>query len=92
MLRIPCPYCELRDESEFIFGGPAHVTRPGPEVDDRTWTRYLFTRDNPVGIHYERWLHAYGCGLWFHVVRNVSNHTILHVYEMNEPKPEHLGQ
>jgi heterotetrameric sarcosine oxidase delta subunit len=90
MLRIPCPYCELRDESEFIFGGPAHVTRPGFEVDDRTWTRYLFTRDNPVGIHYERWLHAYGCGLWFNVARDVSTHNILSVYEMGEAKPEQV--
>ena len=59
MLRIPCPYCGVRDEPEFIFGGPAHVTRPGPEVDDATWTRYLYERDNPAGLHFERWLHAH---------------------------------
>ena len=92
MLRIPCPYCELRDESEFIFGGPAHVTRPGPEVDDRAWTGYLFTRENPVGIHYERWLHAYGCGLWFNVARDATNHDILNVYEMGESRPECVRQ
>ena len=32
MLRIPCPYCGVRDEPEFIFGGPSHITRPAFEV------------------------------------------------------------
>ena len=90
MLRIPCPYCGVRDEPEFIFGGPAHVTRPACEVDDATWTRYLFDRDNPVGLHFERWLHAYGCGLWFNVARNTLTHELVTVYAMGDPKPDHL--
>ena len=40
MLRIPCPYCGVRDEPEFFFGGPAHVTRPADALDGR----YLFPR------------------------------------------------
>ena len=62
MLRISCPYCGVRDEPEFLFGGPSHVTRPAFEVDDRAWSEYLFARENPAGLHFERWLHAYGCG------------------------------
>jgi sarcosine oxidase subunit delta len=77
MLRVPCPYCGPRDEPEFIFGGPAHVIRPPPDVDDATWTEYLFSRDNPVGVHVERWLHAYGCGQWFNVARHTVSHEIL---------------
>lgn len=88
MLRIPCPYCTVLDETEFVFGGPAHVTRPSPDVDDVTWTKYLFTRENPVGIHYERWLHASGCGLWFNVSRDTTTHEILSVYVMGDAKPE----
>jgi sarcosine oxidase, subunit delta len=90
MLRIPCPYCGVRDEPEFIFGGPSHVTRPPFEVDDATWTEYLFARDNPVGLHFERWLHAYGCGLWFSAARNTLTHEFAAVYAMGDPKPDHL--
>lgn len=89
MLRIPCPYCSVRDEVEFIFGGPSHITRPSPDVDDVTWTKYLFARENPVDIHYERWLHAYGCGLWFNVARDTTTHEIFTCYAMGEAKPKH---
>lgn len=87
MLRISCPYCGLRDETEYVFGGPSHVSRPAPEVSDAEWTDYLFSRDNPKGVHYERWQHAYGCGRWFNLARNTATHEILAVYRMNEPKP-----
>lgn len=87
MLQIPCPYCGVRDEPEFSFGGPSHVTRPGLEVSDQEWTAYLFNRDNPKGIHYERWQHAYGCGRWFNVARNTATHEILAIYRMGAGKP-----
>jgi sarcosine oxidase subunit delta len=90
MLRIPCPYCGVRDEPEFIFGGPSHITRPALEVDDATWTQYLFDRENPAGLHHERWLHAYGCGLWFNVARNTLTHELVAVYAMGDPKPDTL--
>jgi len=88
MLRIPCPYCGVRDEPEFTFGGPSHVTRPPPDADDATWTSYLFTRENPAGVHLERWLHTYGCGRWFNVARDTSTHAILKSYAMGDPAPE----
>jgi sarcosine oxidase, subunit delta len=88
MLRIPCPYCGTRDEPEFIFGGPSHVTRPEHEVDDATWADYLFTRDNPVGVHFERWQHVYGCAQWFNVARNTLTHEIVAIYAMGDPKPD----
>jgi sarcosine oxidase, subunit delta len=87
MLRIPCPYCGVRDEPEYTFGGPSHISRPAFAVSDVEWTDYLFNRDNPKGIHYERWLHAYGCGRWFNVARHTVTHEILAVYRMGEPKP-----
>ena len=88
MLRIACPYCGERDEMEFAFGGPSHITRPGLEADDATWTDYLFVRDNTVGTHFERWLHAYGCNRWFNVARNTLTHEVLRVYLMGDPKPQ----
>ena len=87
MLRIPCPYCGMRDEPEYSFGGPSHVTRPTPQASDAEWTSYLFNRENPKGIHFERWLHAYGCGRWFNIARNTVTHAILAVYPMGAPAP-----
>jgi heterotetrameric sarcosine oxidase delta subunit len=87
MLRIPCPYCGVRDESEFTFGGPSHVTRPAFEAEDLVWTDYLFNSDNPKGIHYERWNHAFGCGCWFNVARHTVTHEIFAAYRMGQPAP-----
>jgi heterotetrameric sarcosine oxidase delta subunit len=91
MLRIPCPYCGVRDEPEFTFGGPSHVTRPTPAADDLTWTNYLFTRENPAGVHYERWLHIFGCGRWFNLARDTCTHEILKSYVMGAPRPDLTG-
>lgn len=87
MLRIPCPHCGVRDEPEFVFGGPTHVTRPDAAVSDEVWADYLFVRENRVGLHYERWLHAYGCGRWFNAVRNTLTHEIVKTYLMGDPRP-----
>lgn len=92
MLRIPCPFCGLRDESEFAFGGPSHITRPPTTCDDATWTSYLWERENPAGVHYERWVHGFGCGRWFNVARNTLTHDILAVYAMGEPRPDLSGE
>jgi len=86
MLRIKCPWCGVRDQTEFKFGGEAHITRPDSmdEVSDREWAHYLFYRKNPKGIHHERWLHNYGCRQWFNVVRDTVTHEIHEVYKMGE--------
>ncbi len=89
MLRISCPWCGPRAEIEFRCGGQSHIARPGPPeaVDDITWGRYLAERDNPCGLHYERWLHVAGCRRWFNVARDTTTHQILAVYRMEEPVP-----
>lgn len=91
MLRISCPYCGVRDGAEYAFGGPTHIVRPAFGANDSEWTDYLFNRDNPQGLHYERWHHAYGCGRWFNVARNTVTHEILAVYRMGESRPECLN-
>lgn len=88
MLRIGCPWCGTRDEFEFYFGGESHVSRPGLESSDLEWSDYLFNEDNPKGIHYEQWLHKYGCGRWFNVARDTVTHEIYAIYEMGEAKPD----
>src|SRR5690242_20701985 len=82
MLCIPCPYCGAREEVEFTYGGASHVSRPELSATDREWTHYLYHRENPRGPYAERWLHAFGCGRWFNVVRNTLTHELLAVYPM----------
>ncbi|MBA3325424.1 MAG: sarcosine oxidase subunit delta [Rhodobacteraceae bacterium] len=70
MLLLTCPCCGISgEETEFAPGGEAHLRRAGPGSSDAAFAAYLFTRKNPRGVHFERWLHAYGCGKWFHVAR-----------------------
>jgi sarcosine oxidase subunit delta len=90
MLQISCPWCGPRDEMEFSCGGQSHIARPGPwdSVSDDTWGDYLFTRDNPRGIHRERWHHTAGCRQWFNVARDTVSHRILAVYRMTDPAPQ----
>ncbi|MBC7156345.1 MAG: sarcosine oxidase subunit delta, partial [Rhodobacteraceae bacterium] len=57
------------DESELAPGGPAYLRREGPDSDDAAFEAYLFLRDNPRGVHFERWRHAAGCGKWFVAAR-----------------------
>jgi len=86
MLRIICPYCGLRDQVEFQFGGESHIARPeNPEqASDSEWANYMFYRDNIKGLHYERWVHSFGCRQWFTVARDTATHEITEVFPMGE--------
>jgi heterotetrameric sarcosine oxidase delta subunit len=93
MLLIACPWCGPRDEVEFRCGGQSHIARPEPydEVTDEAWARYLFTRQNPKGVHFERWVHAAGCRQWFNLARDTVTHEIKAVYGMDEARPTLAG-
>jgi len=90
MLRLDCPWCGPREETEFRYGGQAHVARPeDPEaVSDAEWAAFVFLRDNPKGVFAERWCHASGCRRWFNVVRDTRTNEVLAVYRLDEPRPE----
>jgi len=60
-------------------------------VTDAVWADYLFFRDNPKGVIFERWVHSHGCGEWFNVARDTVTHEILAIYPMGDPKPEQKG-
>ena len=72
MLLIDCPWCGKRAETEFRYGGQAHLARPErpAELDDKAWSEFLFVRTNPRGPYAERWNHQHGCQRWFNVRRN----------------------
>ena len=86
MILINCPYCGERDQSEFSNGGEAHVARPenSESLNDKDWGQYVFYRDNPKGIFYERWVHSHGCKKWFNAVRNTSTDEIFKIYKLDE--------
>jgi sarcosine oxidase subunit delta len=89
MQLIACPYCGPREETEFHYGGQAHIAYPAEHaaLSDEEWARFLFFRDNPEGPFAERWVHSSGCRRWFNAVRDTATHQILAVYRTDEPKP-----
>ena len=89
MLLISCPWCGLRDETEFSYGGEAHIARPqDPEkLSDEQWADYLFLRANPKGTHLERWVHTHGCRRWFNAARNTVTDEISAIYRIGERPP-----
>ena len=91
MLLIHCPYCRMdRPESEFRYGGEAHVARPAEpaNVSDAEWAAFLYTRANPKGIHAERWRHVHACGRFFNALRNTVTDQILKTYPAGTPRPD----
>lgn len=90
MLLIRCPYCEMeRPETEFRHGGQAHVARPADPMatSDDEWAAYLYLRDNPKGLHAERWRHVHGCGRFFNCLRDTVSDGIALTYKAGEPRP-----
>ena len=91
MLLIPCPHCGPRAEIEFRCGGEAHIARPDPATaTDEAWADYLYMRDNPKGLHLERWWHVHGCRRWFNVARGTTDEVIVAVYPMGAAAPDGL--
>lgn len=91
MLILQCPYCGVTaDETELSAGGEAHLKRFGPGSDDAEFQAYLFQRENPKGVHFERWRHSYGCGKWFHAARNTATLEVYGTYfaQVTEPPAE----
>ena len=90
MMLIECPWCGGRDETEFRYGGEAHIARPeDPDaLSDEAWADYLFMRANPRGVHAERWMHAQGCRRWFNALRHTVSHEVVAVYPMGEARPD----
>lgn len=88
MLTLTCPYCGLlADETELAAGGEAHLKRHGPGSSDDDLQDYLFTRENPRGVHFERWRHAYGCGKWFHAARDTMTLEVFGTYPAQTFRP-----
>ncbi|MFZ9034631.1 MAG: sarcosine oxidase subunit delta [Francisellaceae bacterium] len=86
MFEIKCPWCGLRNQTEFSCGGQAN--RPYPKnslnLDDQAWGEYLFFHANPKGLFEEQWCHDHGCRRWFKVIRDTTTNKIINVYAIGK--------
>ena len=88
MLLLECPYCGAEcEETELSPGGEAHIKRYGPGSSDQDFEAYLFMRENPKGVHFERWRHVYGCGKWFHAARCTQSLEVFGTYASQTFEP-----
>jgi sarcosine oxidase, subunit delta len=89
MLLIECPYCGVRAELEFLYGGQAHRARPltPAALSDQEWADYLYGRDNRKGVHAERWRHVHGCGRFFNALRDTTSDHFIATYRIGEQPP-----
>ncbi|NCO85273.1 MAG: sarcosine oxidase subunit delta [Rhodobacterales bacterium] len=92
MLTLHCPHCgTLAAETELTAGGEAHLKRFGPGSDDDSFEGYLFMRENPKGVHFERWRHSYGCGKWFIAARCTATLEVFGTYPaQSSAPPQHI--
>jgi len=88
VLILTCPYCGIAaDETELAPGGEAHVRRHGPGSSDEEFEEYQFVRENPKGVHFERWRHSHGCGKWFHAARHTVTLEVYGTYPAQTIEP-----
>ena len=88
MLIFQCPCCgAMAPETELTAGGEAHLKRFGPGSNDEEFEGYLFMRENPRGVHFERWRHAHGCGKWFHAARDTMTLEVFGTYSAQTTEP-----
>jgi len=85
MLRISCPFCGIRDHSEFSYGGDASVEYPALDAPESQWLEAVFQRENLDGVVLETWQHLQGCRMWIVVERDTRTHAIHSV------RPAHEG-
>lgn len=77
----------LAEETELHAGGEAHIVRATAGDSDAEFEAYMFLRKNVKGVVFERWLHQYGCGKWFHAARNSTSHQIYGTYPAQSAEP-----
>ncbi len=88
MLILNCPNCGINcDETELAPGCEAHLKRHGPGSSEDEFRDYLFAKENPRGVHFERWRHANGCGKWFHAARDTVTLEVFGTYSAQTFEP-----
>ncbi len=85
MLRIECPWCGVRDETEFRYRGDASLSRPESNASLAEFCAQTYIRENRRGWHLEWWLHVGGCRKLLKVVRHTDTHEIRTVGHAQDP-------
>ena len=85
MIRIPCPFCGVRDHSEFGYGGDGSIVYPPLDASAEEWHDAVFQRENIRGVQTETWQHVSGCRMWLLVERDTMTH------EIHSVRPAHPG-
>ncbi len=85
MIRIPCPFCGVRDHSEFSYGGDGAIVYPPLDASAEDWHDAVFLRENIRGVQTETWHHVHGCRMWLKVERDTMTH------EIHSVRPAHPG-
>lgn len=76
MIRIDCPFCGVRDHSEFSYGGDGAIEYPGLDAPVADWISAVYERENIRGRQIETWQHVHGCRMWLKVERDTVTHEI----------------
>lgn len=79
MIRIDCPFCGRRDQTEFAYGGDGSIVYPALDAAPEEWVAAVFERDNVCGRQTETWQHLFGCRMWLRVERDTLTHEIFSV-------------
>ena len=85
MLRINCPFCGIRDHSEFSYGSDASIKYPALDAPIEEWHDAVFMRENIRGVQSETWHHGTGCRMWLVVERDTMT------LEIKSVRPAHPG-
>jgi len=84
MHQFNCPFCGMRDQSEFTYGREV-ATVPALDAAPADWQRFVYERDNPAGPHAEWWHHNHGCRQWLTIVRDTLTHEVLDIRPARPP-------
>jgi heterotetrameric sarcosine oxidase delta subunit len=72
---LTCPYCGVREVTDFAFGGELNP-RPKEAPSLRELGQYNYFRRNVAGVQQEWWLHRSGCGEWFIAERDTRTNEV----------------
>jgi sarcosine oxidase, subunit delta len=71
-----------------LRGRSAYKPAENPDqLSDEQWGDYVFFRTNPLGVHYERWVHTHGCRRWFNAARHTVTDEFFGSYKPGEAPP-----
>jgi sarcosine oxidase subunit delta len=69
MMKLRCPHCGPRSQTEFTYGRTVDSVVPIDAAPEDAM-KILYTRINPRAFDEEIWRHTYGCRAWLVITRH----------------------